>query len=362
MEVQIGMNEDDHRDRPFDLLEELGRFCSENNISLSDPQLLPRFLDFIEGAVDRALDIPTLVYGLRTQAMFEAMLISLGDYLLFKPEDSGRVHPEESFKVPDFRVVLKDGTQWLIEVKNVHIENTDPSRQERLVMKREYHEKLENYASATGAQLKLAVYWSKWRLWTLVSPDRLVDRDENLMLDMQTALERNELVRLGDRMIGTRPPIRIRCIADPTKPSGIASDGTAQFTIGDVQVCCDESVIVDANERDFAFTIIAYGQWQESGPHPLMEGRTLKGVEFRWEPISPANQGFEIVGMLSQLFANYYNDQTAQDGDVTQIHALPQPEWSETLIDYDGKALPLWRFSLEPKSSEPQESDEPSEV
>ena len=192
--------------KPFDLLTELARFGLEKNISLNDPQAVPEFAAFVGNALDSALSNMALLYGQRTQAMFEAMLVSLGSFSLLKAEDNGRVYPDESFLAPDFRVVLLDGTQWLIEVKNVYI--SDPSQQERLLMKRSYREKLENYASATGGQLKLAVFWARWGVWTLVSPESLLDLDGNLTLDMITGLRVNELGSLGDQMVGTKPPLR----------------------------------------------------------------------------------------------------------------------------------------------------------
>ena len=355
------MNRDDHRERPFDLLEELARFGSEKKISLKNPQAVSQFASFVSDALTEALENPALLYGKTAEAMFEAMLVSLGDYSLLKAEDCGRVYPEGCFKIPDFRVVLRDGTQWLVEVKNINIGN--PLRQDRRVMRRDYREKLENYASATGGHLKLAVFWAKWRLWTLVSPERLIDEEGDLTLDMRTALEENELVYLGDRMIGTRSPLRIRFVADPDKTRHIAPDGTARFTIGEVQVCCDEDVILDQTEKQLVWTFIAYGQWQESGPHPLWDGDQFTGIEFRWEPIEPTNQGFEPIGMLSQLFTSYYAEQTLDDGEVAQIRALPQPKWFEPLADYDydGTTLPLWQFSMEPKSSGAKEPDVPSE-
>ena len=109
--------------------------------------------------------------------MFEAMLISLGEYSLLKPEDVGRIYPDDHFCVPDYRVVLKDGTQWLIEVKNVNIDDPALKQQERKLMNRAYREKLEAYAAATGGELKLAVYWARWGIWTLISPERLIDEN-----------------------------------------------------------------------------------------------------------------------------------------------------------------------------------------
>jgi hypothetical protein len=43
--------------------------------------------------------------------MFEALVVSLGQYKLLAKEDTGRVHPEGRFTAPDFRIVLENGTQ-----------------------------------------------------------------------------------------------------------------------------------------------------------------------------------------------------------------------------------------------------------
>ena len=101
--------------RRFDLLAELARFGAEHRVSLRDPDTLPVFTSSIRRTLDDALANPALLHGQRTEAMFEAMLISLGDFSVLKAEDQGRVYPRTGFRVPDFRVVLTDRTQWLIE-------------------------------------------------------------------------------------------------------------------------------------------------------------------------------------------------------------------------------------------------------
>ena len=151
-----------------------------------------------------AISDDAVLHGKRTEAMFEALLVSLGRYSLLKCEDKGRVHSDGKFQPPDFRVVLLDGSQWLVEVKNVYID--DPFRQKRRLMKPEYLSRLQNYASATGGELKLAVFWARWGIWTLVSPGQLTDAHGGLTLDLETGMRFNELGALGDRMIGTRPP------------------------------------------------------------------------------------------------------------------------------------------------------------
>ena len=338
--------------RRFDLLAELARFGATHHVSLRDPETLRVFTSSVRKTLDDALANPTLLYGQRTEAMFEAMVISFGDFSVLKAEDQGSVYPRTGFRVPDFRVVLTDGTQWLIEVKNVY--EKDPSKIIRRLMDKTYREELENYASATAAELKLAVFWAKWGIWTLVSPEPFVNEDGNLDLTMVQGMQANELVRLGDRTVGTRPPLRVLLTTDPENTSPIAPDGSVEFTIGNAQVFCNEEELVDPLERQIAWIFMHYGRWQEVDPAPILEGNQLMGIEFRWEPHEQSDQGFEMVGSFSEIFSRYYAEKTLEDREVAQLFADPRPEWFAPLVrgEQVSDALPLWIFSIFPKSSE----------
>ena len=334
--------------KPFDLLGELGKFGLEHGIFINDPQAIAEFATFVGDAMEGALLDPALLYGQRTEAMFEAMLVSLGRYSLLTAEDGGRVHSDGNYQAPDFRVVLPGGAQWLIEVKNVYIE--DPSRQERQFMTRAYREKLENYAYATGGQLKLAVYWARWGIWTLVSPERLLDVEGNLTLDLATGIRLNELSQLGDRMVGTRPPLRFRLETDPATTESIAPDGTVRFTISGVRFYSGEEELSDTIDKELAWIFMQYGEWEETGPEAIIDGDLLTAIEFRWEPEQRLNKGYEIIGTLSQMFSRYYSERTLKDAEVVQLHAPLRPGWFAPLVtlEYQKKVLPLWIFQLEP--------------
>ena len=170
--------------KPFDLLSELAKFGLERGMSISHPDTISEFLTFAQSALSEAQSDSAVLHGQRVQAMFEAMLVSLGSFRLLKVEDSGPVHSDGSYAAPDFRIVLPDGQHWLVEVKNAYI--SDHRKQSRRFMTNGYREKLEKYALATGADLKLAVYWARWGIWTLVSPSRFVDSDGSVTLDMLT--------------------------------------------------------------------------------------------------------------------------------------------------------------------------------
>ena len=339
--------------KSFDLVAEFAKFGAENRISLRDAQTIEKFITDARNTISNTLSDNLRLHGQRTQAMFETLLISLGDHLLVKVEDAGQVYPENRFKVPDFRVVLSDGTQWLIEVKNVYIDN--PLQQKRRLMNSDYRKKLEAYASATGGQLKLAVFWAKWAIWTLISPDQLIDGNGNLNLDMETAIRMNELTRLGDRIVGTRPPLKLRLTADPKGTTRMASDGTVEFTIARAQLYCSEDEILDPVEQQLAWIFMQYGTWKTS-LIPRLEGDQLKEIEFLCQPIEQVNKdlGFEFIGTLSQMFTSYYAEQTLENREIIQLQATPRPQWFAPLTksDYNSKALPLWLIKAKPNFAE----------
>jgi hypothetical protein len=77
--------------KPFDILRELGKFGAKHRLSLRDPGFKEAL--HVRDGIDLALSDPTLMHGHRAEAMFEALVVSLGEYQLLKAEDSGRVFP-----------------------------------------------------------------------------------------------------------------------------------------------------------------------------------------------------------------------------------------------------------------------------
>ena len=345
---------------PIDLLSLFGRFGREQRISLRDSRAIELFIESVKASVAEALSNDALLHGQRTQNMFEALVVSLGRYKLLKMEDTGRVHPLGSYTAPDFRVVLRDGAQWLIEVKNVY--ESDPLHQ-RLRLRKADVEKLTAYAAAVGCPLKLALYWARWRIWTLVDIAALESEGEKFSIDMMKAMQLSELAQLGDRTIGTTPPLRLRLLADPSKPRTVAPDGEAMFTIGDAKIFCGDEEIVDPLEQRIAWIFMQYGDWQCSEPEARLSGETLEAIEFVWTPRERANEGerFEMIGTLSAMFSRYYAERTLQQDGIIQTEAELIPDWFVPLIDggHKKRALPLWIFELQPNPTDGRGEAEP---
>lgn len=333
--------------KPFDLLRELSRFGEGCDINLNDSAIRTAFGLHVEQAIDRALKDPILLQGQRAEAMFEALVVSLGEVQLVKPEDGGRVFAVEKMQPPDFRVVLKDGTNWLVEVKNVY--EHDAFRQRRRLLTRNYRKSLDRYAAATGGTLKLAVFWARWSMWTLVDPEKLAPGGGDLTLDMITALKVSELASLGDESLGIRAPLLLRLTMDPERTSPVAPDGSVQLTIGKAQIFSDGLELSDQSDQQIAWTVMQYGDWETGEQRAVVNGDRLIALEFESAPLEPSNQGFETAGFLSRMFARYYADQTMKNGEVVRIAAPAQPEWFGALRQKGGdERMPVWRFILEP--------------
>ena len=333
---------------PIEILSLFGRFGREQRLPLRDPKSLENFADLVKADVAQALSNDALLHGQRTQNMFEALVVSLGQYELLKVEDTGLVHPKGKYIAPDFRVILNDGTQWLIEVKNVY--DPEPRRQ-RARLRSSDISRLADYAKMMNCALKLAIYWARWGLWTLIDPSDLQPDGSKLSINMFNAMRVNEFARLGDRTIGTIPPLTFRLLTDKAKPHTLSPDGEFEFWIGDVAILSGDSVLTDVAEQSIAWKFMLYGDWDCSGPQAVLSGEEVDAIEFIWTPRERANepQNFEMIGTLSAMFSRYYAEQTLAAHGMIQTEAEHIPDWFAPLlaVGYERKVLPLWRFVLQ---------------
>ncbi|MBP2463794.1 MULTISPECIES: hypothetical protein [unclassified Rhizobium] len=299
------------RQKAFDLLASVAVFACKNGIALTDKTLVERFMADAEPRLREALADLALIHGSRVERLFEATVLSLGRFRLLKTQDIGRVHAAENFRAPDFRIVLDDGEQWLVEVKNVRSE--EPSTQE-LRMSRAYLSSLQSYADAVGTPLKLAIYWSLWRFWSVISPERFRTRNGALRVSMQEAMLASEFERLGEVLIMTKPPLRLVLGAAKDMPRSLNDDGLADFMIESAKLYSRDVELTDPKDRKLAQVLLVHGEWAVEGPFALMDGDQIVGVELVANPVEPTDQGWEGIGTASRIFSSFYSNQTI-DGD-----------------------------------------------
>jgi hypothetical protein len=333
--------------KAFDLLAAAAAFARQNRITINDPNLVNLFVQDAAPRLEEALGDAPLIYGSRTENLFEAMVISLGQYKLFKTEDVGRVHSRTPCRAPDFRIVLEDDEQWLVEVKNVRCE--DPGNQQAS-MSPDYVASLEAYADAVGTPLRIAIYWSRWNIWTLTSPASFKTPRGGLKIRMLDAIMASQLARLGDVSIATKPPLRLVLGADIDKPRSLDADNLAAFTISSASLFSADVELTDPKDRQLAEILFMYGEWPVEGPFPLLGEDGLTGVQFVARPEEPSDQGFDGVGWASRIFSRFFAESTVDGDQVIQLNSTPMPDWFAPLATWDfaGSRLPLWLFHIEP--------------
>jgi hypothetical protein len=133
--------------------------------SLQDPQAPGDFIASLGKPLTDAIKHPTLLRGLHAESLFGALVVSLGKVSLLKHEDSGNMWVDQRLSVPDYRIVLPDKSQFLAEVKRFH-QKGDPKQP--YAMAEKYRGRLQQYEELVQAPVKVALYWSRWNLWTLV--------------------------------------------------------------------------------------------------------------------------------------------------------------------------------------------------
>ena len=314
-----------------------------------DPQNRESFLAQVDSGLARAITSESTLHGIRAQTMFEGMVANLGSAKLIKQEDAGDCYYEgDDINLPDFRVVTQSGEVLLIETKN-HF-HKDPFRRYRI--RQDDLKKLMRYAALSATALRLAVYWSRWNLWTLNKPESFSQDGKYLALDFQKAMKMNEMATLGDFTVGTKYPLTVRLGADMKQGRSKDVDGKVLMHVGNVEVSCGGEPIVDPIERNIVVYLMMYGKWQyDGGTVELGEDGLPVGMVHSSSPEDLTNSGedFQIIGSLSSLYSNLYNSLTLKDGVVERFRVKDPASLAPMIpLKFEKKALPLWRFVMQP--------------
>lgn len=312
-----------------------------------------QFLACVAQALTSSRQNPAQLHGRHTEAKFGFVAASLGECAIIKEEDAGEVfvHNPDGVQPPDWRLRLLSGQEFFVEAKNHHKKQIESE----WWVKDRYLRSLLAYASAFDRELKIAIFWSRWNLWSLVSPEHLTRDGDWHSITLPEALKASEMGLLGEVMIGTRPPLTFRIITDSSASRHVDAQGHCAFTIGDVDFFCARQRIEDPFERQLAWYIIRYGSWSCTNTAQVTDG-VLESVDFVFEPEMEMeeDQGFELLGPLSGMISRFYDDLTrGSDGGLRHLAPTREPGSLGVVIpkDYKGKALPLWRLHFRPTAS-----------
>ena len=339
----------------LDLLDAVGRL---HGISIDNVDGKDQILDIVKKPALQESSA-TRLHGRRVEAMFGYVAAAIGRCSLVKREDSRPAFAEHpDMTIPDYRLVTDDGQQFLVEVKNCHKRKLDS----RIVFKAQYLSQLQTYAALVRAELRLAIYWSTFKMWTLLSPQDLHFDGAVWMTTFRNAMMQNTMAALGDMHVGTTPPLACRFLENPDRPPKIDANGRAEFTIRQVEIESAGRLVTENNEKNLAFQLMLFGEWPASERLLVDDGRLL-GVEHLAEPITRTpGQDFEFIGTLSRMASRRYDELTAPSGRIERLAPnIGDPGTLTPAIpaDYVGQQLPLWILVQQPFGRS-ENKDEPS--
>jgi hypothetical protein len=333
----------------FDVIDLFAAMAREHGYELEDPTSIDDFVARIRASFDTSKNCPVTVFGKRVEALFAYVVGALGAVSLLKQEDSGDVYfTGEEIAPPDYRLTLKSGEQFLVEVKNCH--HHQPKKKIAIIKKTDL-KKRQRYAELNKVSLKIAIFFSAWNKWALVTPDNLEERGNSCVIDFVTAIAKSEMATIGDCMIATTPDLEILLETNENEAQKVSEDGSAAFVTRNISISCAGKVIERDIEKNIAFYLMRFGDWVESENEAIMRDGRLVGLRFRYSPEEPVeSQHFQFIGTMSSMVSTGFREITAKEGKVLTISLKSDPTLFKVLIpeNYQGEKLPLWRFTLQP--------------
>lgn len=292
--------------------------------------------------------------------LFGLVAADLGGCRLVKQEDAGILFYEDEVKLPDWRLTLLSGKNILVEVK---AENHNRPRLSKLRLAEVA--RLKNYAELNDCPLYIAVHWVAMSMWTLVPIDDYVRVGDRFEIDLETAFKRNHMSSLlNDRMLGLKPPLEFHL----TMQEEPYEDGATEFERGPrehgtralslvttgVRVFAGGEEMVDKSETALVWFLIQHARWP-------CEEKMEEAGDGVWEMVftmapdeSHAEQGFDIIGALSELYTRmFFSSTTSLEYETTALRIDVDPGTLPRLVPTDFKSdrLPLWHFHINPSST-----------
>lgn len=332
----------------FEVIDLFTALSREHGYKLNVEEDANDFIKRIRNSLKASKDNVNLLHGKRVESLFAHVAGALGNCRLIKQEDSGEAFTtEQDIQAPDYRVILKDGSQYFIEVKNCHF----PGIKSLYTFRKDYLRKVENYAELHNTPLLFAVYFSRQNMWFLLRKESFIEQKNRYVIDFINAMAQNEMSLLGDRTIGTEPDLSIELLADPTKEAAVNENGEANFIIGGLKIYSSDREVTDDLEKSIAFYLMRFGTWVENDIEGLFDDGEFSGAKFTYSPDCPSEeQNFSVIGVLSSMVSASYGEQTTYEKSVIALDTNLEPGVFAVKIPegYEGKDLSLWQIIIQP--------------
>ncbi len=331
----------------FDVLELFSAMSTSNGYKINDLDSVDDFINDVRLSIKESVANDRTKFGKRIESLFAYVIGALGNVKLLKQEDAGNIYYlDDKILAPDYKAILKNNSQLLIEVKNFY--SSDIKKEFKL--EENYYLKLQRYSEVNDIPLKFAIYFSIRNQWVLLPITAFKKTKKTFSVDFATAYAKSEMFLFGERTIGTIPNLELHMLTDKCEAKIINTSGIIDFTIREIKLFCNDKEIDNITEQKIAFDLIRYGEWKEKSFEALMYNKKFLGVKLIYAPIELSEQEFEIVGTLSGMISNKFKELTIKNGEVEALDLDINPHSFEIFIpdNYYSESLPLWQFIISP--------------
>lgn len=330
----------------FDTLELFSSLSLKHHYSVNDPLALNAFISRIKKSLEGSVKNKTLAYGKRTEALFAYVVGALGEVQFLKQEDSGELFFwGEDIQAPDYRLILNNQEKILVEVKNCHNKSPD----QKFKLKKDYITKLQKYADINGVPLKIAIYFSGWKMWCLVPLDVFKEKDDGYLIDYKTAGIHSQMGMLGDAFIFMhKTNIELHLYTDdPRSVIAIGKlEGEIAWDIEAFRIFSDGVEIVNKKEKIVSFYLLIHGKWKSTLMEEMIENNIAIGLKIT----CLSNFGtVNNCGPYSRIISSVFNQFTTdKNGDISNLGLDIDPILFSIFApkNYKSEILPITRFHI----------------
>lgn len=323
---------------------------------VSDPERVEATVALFDAGLRDSLSAPSRIRGWVSDQLFGLIAADLGGCQLVKQEDTGVLFYDEEVKLPDWRLTLLSDENLLVEVKAIDDELPRVAKLRLSEVAR-----LRRYADLNRCPLLVALHWVVMDLWSLVPIEAFSRLGDHWEIDLETAAKLDRMGSLlNDRMLGLRPPLafRLRLEADLTEvpsdpdvgpdPAMVTSQLAA--TITDVALECGGQTMVEEQEKALIWFLIQHARWPVEEEFKQVSDRAFEVVFTMAPETDYSEQGFAMIGRLSELYTRLFYAGTSLEEGMTNLTIDIQPGTLPRLVPTDlrSERLPLWHFTLHP--------------
>lgn len=325
----------------YEIYELFNLIAEEHNFRNLNEDYINLFIDIVKESLNKTTN-PIFMHGKQTEKMFSYIVSCMPECVLIKQEDAGSLFSNDKVKIPDYKVLLKNNRQILIEVKNHHTKNN----LKQFKIKTSELQELNNYARLVQIELKIAIYWSNIQTWTLIDTEKFINNGNNSYIDFITAIENNEMSILGDYWLATIPPLELKMYIQEKEILPNHINGS----ISKVELFANNKLIKDEHEKNIAFNLMLFGSWEDNlYIETINNSRCIVSTI---NPIQKSNEQFDMIGAMSSIISRKFNFITSNNQESIPLFRKIKSENLFIDIDienYKGKVLHLWRFHLTQK-------------